>query len=384
MTRRGAKLNIDDEPEKPENWKDASRVESVELTPDDELDDVLADFPQNDACIELFRVNAQGGRPAFLEQMMPSAFSFGYVTERFGGGRYLAKGKYANGTKKKMSFEIEGDPIPIRRKFVNIDPQAPVLPNRPQSIEVERIPPTGSDGQDFQAALMAMMGKMMQQTQSSEMQILEKMKMYKDLFGSPAQKEAPLEVALSMFQKGVEMAGVGGGGGDSQSFWLMAIRELKDPLLKIVETVQTAIAKPQPVHINPRNSPATVSTPETPNPPLNEDPMLALMPVIKQMLPALVNGASKNSDPSLYVDFLLDQIPASAYPSFRDWLLKPGCLDQLAMLEPGVRFQREWWEALRATLLDAINEELNGPPIVQPSTVDQSPTVDAGDHEELS
>lgn len=387
MTRKAAKINIDDEAGEPEKWKESIRVESMELTADDELDDVLADFPQNDACIELYRINAQGGRPAFLEEMMPSGFSFASVKREYGGGRYMAKGRYANGTRKKMSFEIEGEPIPVRRKFINVDNHAPVFPTGQRSIETEAIPPVRADGQDFQAAMVEMMGKMISQSRESETQVLEKMRLYKDLFGGNQQpvKEAPLDVALNMFQKGVEMAAMNGGGDNQQSFWLMAIREMKDPLLKIVDTIQSAIA--QPKQINPAVSGgkpvvATVNVPTSETVlEKKEDPMLSLLPIIKSYMPSLVNGAAKNSDPGLYVDFLLDQIPTTAYPGFHEWLMKPGCLDQLAMFEPGVRFQKEWWESLRAALIEGLSEELHGASNVQPSE-NVEPTAGHAEHDE--
>lgn len=83
-----------------------------------------------------------------------------------------------------------------------------------------------------------------------------------------------------------------------------------------------------------------------------------MLGMVKMVLPALINGAAKNADPSMYVDFLLDQCPASAYDSLRTFLLKGDCLDQLATIEPGIRFQQDWWISLRSGLLEALNEEL--------------------------
>lgn len=86
------------------------------LHPDDsDLDEVLSALPQQEACIELFRINAQGGRPLYLEDVQPSIFNLAYVTGKFGGGRYLASAKYVSGERVKMPFEIEGEPIPVRR-----------------------------------------------------------------------------------------------------------------------------------------------------------------------------------------------------------------------------------------------------------------------------
>lgn len=375
MTKKAAKLNADYDLDKPETLREGGRVERIVLTTDDELDEILADSPQNEACIELSRINAQGGRPAFLEDMMPSAFSYGYVTKTYGGGRYMAKAKYANGDKKKMFFEIEGDPFPVRRKYVATNPDAPVLPNMPRSIETETLQPVRADGVGLEGMLASLMSQMMRQAQSTETQILEKMKMYKELFGNnQPTKEAPLDQLLSMFQKGVELAGKGGGGGD-ENFWISIAREVKDPLMKLAETVHSAVTVGrQPTQINPPNGPAAsppnqgggAIQPGAQPAPQPGDPMLALMPIIKQIMPNLVNAAAKNLDPELYAGFVIDQTPETAYSGFREWLMKPGCLDQLAFLEPGVRFQRDWWEELRGELLKQLTEPTHADSSVQP------------------
>lgn len=345
---------------------------------DEELDEVFSDFPQDESCIELYRVNPQGGRPLFIEEMTPSMFSFSYIAKKFGGGRYQAKAKYADGRKLRKAFEIEGKPILVERETLSKDPHAPVLP--PGLTPTQPEPIILQNGSNIEQALVAMVTKLMQSTQSSEMQILEKMKMYKDLFASGPQKEAPLDQALSMFTKGVELASMQGGGGDGSNFWMMAIRELKDPLLKIVETVQTAITpRTQPMQINPAQKPMpTVAGQPIVQPGPTEEPsMIGLMNHVKVLLPNLINGAAKNSDPGLYCDFILDQLPATGYPQLKKFLEEPGCLDKLAFLEPAIRFQANWWEALRAQLIVALSEELaSGPSNIQPHENPESSTGD--------
>jgi hypothetical protein len=104
------------DPNDPQTWAPAGVVNTIH--PDDsELDEVLAALPQTEACIELFRINPQGGRPLFLESLQPSVFSLAYVTGKFGGGRYIASAKYIDGSRHKMPFEIEGEPIPVRLFF---------------------------------------------------------------------------------------------------------------------------------------------------------------------------------------------------------------------------------------------------------------------------
>lgn len=391
MTKKAAKLNTNDHPENPENWtKDGGRTERIVLTTDDELDEILADSPQNEACIELYRINAQGGRPAFLEDLMPSVFSYGYVTKTYGGGRYMGKAKYADGTKRKMFFEIEGDPFPVKRRYVHVDNREPVLPNTPRSVETEVIQPVRADGVGFEAMLGTIMTQILRQAQNSETQLLEKMKLYKELFGSaqPA-KEAPLDQLMNMFQKGVELAGKGGGGSD-ENFWISIAREVKDPLMKLAETVHSAVTSGrQPVQVNPPPGgtiqPANQGgAPLQPAQPGEGDPMVSLMPVIKQVMPMLVNAAAQNLETDFYARMVLDQTPQSAYPGFLAWLQKPGCLDQLAFLEPGVRFQKDWWVELQNDLVRQLAAEIHGDSNVQPLEDSDAPAKSSTDSDGLS
>lgn len=338
--------------EDPATWES----ESLEVDPEDqELDNVFADFPQNDACIELFRVPKLGGRPLFLEQMTPAQFSFAYVTEKFGGGQYFARAKYRDGQKIRMPFEIEGDPIIVRRT-------APVSPGVSQVVMPSAAEPIVIQEGDDKQTLASIMQMMLRQMQQSEVQMLEKMKLYKELFGSSQQ--APLDTALNMFQKGVEMAALGGADGGSP--WIMLARELKEPLSKIVDTVQLAMTKggppPPPAHgmqvplppLGPGEGTKTAAV--GPREAAQEDSTVLTM--VKMMMPTLVTAASHNADPGTYVELILDQVPQTYYTQVKNWLEKPGCLDQLAAIEPGIRFQQQWWSALRQGLLDALHEEL--------------------------
>ncbi|MGL5936388.1 MAG: hypothetical protein ACRCZI_12305 [Cetobacterium sp.] len=361
----------------PSTWVNMpEKVQVVRPDDDDAIDEIFDDLPQNEACIELYRVNAQGGRPLFLEQLTPQEFTMSYVATKFGGGRYQAKGRYKGGERipKRMPFEIEGEPFPLKRKLPSADPLASVTPtnsgpNQGGFAPVERVE-TGNPFADMQTAMMGMMKTMMLEMRGSEMQMLEKMKLYKELFGSGDRKDAPLDTALNMFSKGVELATMNNGGGDSGTFWLSAIRELKDPLLQIVQTVQTAISAP-PRNVTPRPTATVEGAPSQPGGESEKagPGMFGIVGMLKAALPALVNGAAKNSDPALYVDFLLDQVPESAYPTLKNWLSEPGCLDRLAMFEPGIRFQQDWWESLRVQLIEALGEEpiASGATDIQPA-----------------
>lgn len=365
--------------EKPETWKEAPRTFTVH--PDDaELDDVLTALPQNEACIDLFRVNPQGGRPLFLESLQPSVFNLSYVTSKFGGGRYTANAKYINGDRVKTSFEIEGEPIPVRRlsngggaepihvqQATNL--QALLAPQQPVS-EFEPVP---SDMTSMFSVLVTLIKDM----KTSKADMYKEMLMMKELFGTNQQTgpQATVEQVTGMLMKGIELAGKAGGTGET-NIWLEVARELKDPLAKAMDALQLAmVSRGQQTVTQPHAIPAQ-AVPVQPQHTQTGDPVnLQILNQLRMALPLLVNGASKNAEPEFYADFILDQTPENLYPSLRDWLIKPDCLDMLAKVEPGVRYAQEWWIELRTALLSKLTEEVgNGVAGVQSPEDSNPPT----------
>ncbi|MGH3053361.1 MAG: hypothetical protein ACRDL7_00095 [Gaiellaceae bacterium] len=344
---------------------------------DEEIVDVFKDFPQNEPCIELSRTTSTGGRPMFLENIAPSKWSFAYVADRFGGGYYVLKGKFSDGSARKTTFEIEGDPFPVKRVQVSKNPLDAVLPGGNQShltATPAEIVPASQDGiQTMIAAMMSMMKTMVQELRGSEVEMLTKMKMYKDLFAPATEprQEAPFDQAFSMLQKGMEL-GQMAGASDNASMTMMIIKELKDPVMKIVEAVSAKRIPPVPLP----------PSPGLPGEPPKEHMVLT---ALRAFIPQLLTAATKNSDPSIYIDFILDQVPPLYYDKVKEWLQLPDVMDQLCKAEPGIKFQLEWWNALRLGLIQAITEEggteegRNAAGTVQPESALDSATGGSAD-----
>ena len=360
----------------PGTWK-AAPPEST-LHPDDsDLDEVLSALPQQEACIELFRINAQGGRPLYLESVQPSIFNLAYVTGKFGGGRYLASAKYVSGERVKMPFEIEGEPIPVRRLGPGAGVEPIAVPSNAAHLQALLAPthpaaefePAPTDMQGMFSVLVTLIKDM----KSSKADTLKEMLMYKELFAAnqPTGPQATVDQMTNLVMKGVELAGKAGGPGET-NVWLEVARELKDPLAKAFDALQMALATRGQ---NPQPQPVVQAAPVTPQPPNGEPMNLAIVNQLRAALPLLVNGASKNADPEFYAEFILDQTPENLYPSLRDWLIKPDCLDLLAKFEPGVRYAQDWWIGLRDSLLSKLTEELgNGITPVQSTENPHPPT----------
>lgn len=337
---------------------------------DEELDNVFREFPQHDACLELWRTTEKGGKPSFLGELSPSEFTFGNVMREFGGGRYIVKGKYKDGEVIKRSFDIEGDAYPVKRKIPQPSGNAPVAPvlQAPQTIEMVR----KEDGSfDALASMMTMMKTLVVELKSSEDQVLDKMVKYKALFGSTEKSQTPIHEAIGMIKTGIEL-GSASQGGDGGFPWLLALDKLQGPLTELVSTIKAAVTRQSPsmASVVPNSlTPPVASQPVSQGAPMpsaspGEPPNMEIIlkGAVQHVLPNLVTGAAREAEPEFYADFLLDQIPERFYTTAKTWLEKPDCLDQLQAMNPGVSGYRPWFELLRVELLKALNEEVSDAP----------------------
>lgn len=322
---------------------------------DEELDTVFSQFPQHDACIELFRTTEKGGKPAFLEDISPAEFTFGYVCQTYGGGRYIAKGKYKDGSMVKRNFDIEGSSFPVRRKVPEGAPGpsiAPIPIPQPERIEVLR----DERGQpDALATVVSMMKTLVVELRSSEDQVLDKMMKYKALFGSVEKPQTPVAEAISMIKTGIELGSTAGNDGGIP--WLMIVDKLQAPLTELASAFTRGITRQNPGLTPPSPSPTRIPEPSAP---VGEPATMEtiLVGALKGMLPMLVTGAALKADPGFYSDLLLDQIPRQFYATAKIWLEKPDCLDVLIQMNAAVANDRLWFESLRSELTGALAAEL--------------------------
>lgn len=334
---------------------------------DEELDNVFADFPQNEACIELYRTTDKGGKPSFVEDIMPAEFSFGYVCRMYGGGKYIAKGKYKDGTVCKRSFEIEGDSFPIKRKVPAAEERQQITQPAAQPYERQEVVRDQSGQPDALATVMSMMKTLVMEMRSSEDQVLDKMMKYKALFGSSDRPQSPIQESIGLIKTGIELGSVSQGG-EGGFPWMMALDKLQGPLTELVSTIKHAVTRQpiplnpgvtvQPGSVQPQSQPAAAPAAAQPGDPQNME--MILLGAMKAMLPMLVTGAAQKAEEGFYADLMLDQIPRQYYTTAKTWLEKPDCLQLLNKMNPGVSYYQAWFETLRGLLLAALTEELAG------------------------
>ncbi len=75
--------------------------------------------------------------------------------------------------------------------------------------------------------------------------------------------------------------------------------------------------------------------------------------MLKPYLSQMVERAARDSDPGLYAEFIVDNMPG---PIINSWLARPDLLDYLISLDGRVAEHRDWFEELRAEIAAMLTE----------------------------
>lgn len=337
------------------DWEEEKEPEQQIDQEDMEMEAVSRMFPGGLRCVSLYRMaGPQGGRPSFIAEVPPDQFKEAVIQKMFGGGSYFGRWERKDGKVIRYTFDIEGP--------------AKVMKGEEEEEEVVyAMPPQQATGEKPISAmdLMNLMNNARKEARSEMKDMLELMR-------PPAPPpDATKQVLDLVTQLAPFMGGAEGGGG---SPIMMALTHFKDPIIKLLDTLTMAATRP-PVPVSgtpatrPPMQPAAAAQPAATAQP-TEDEMIKLM--LKGYLPLLINAAAKNADPDIYADMVLDQIPDSLHPQVLTWLEKPNCLDIIVELEPGVKFQLEWWQSLRVALVETLRGANDATSHLQPSESVQS------------
>lgn len=326
--RKKTVIELEDEPEKD------TQIENAES----DIENALKSVPGGVTSVKLYRVLPQGGRPKFLTELSPEEFSETNVKEMYGGGSYKIRAQKSTGKWGVSMFDIEGFPKKLKPSDIEEDPD-----------EEEEETPTSQPQQVVQQSSSFDAFAMMKMLQAAEdrgearmMKMLELMR--------PQQQ--PPDVTKQVFEIVEKIAPMMAGGDGGGSPWMMALTQFKEPILKIVDSIQIALQRPSVV---PSGPPPQVHAHVQPNPtqPPSEDDMLKLL--IRQYLPVFVNAARSNGNPDIYADMILEQIPETMYPRLQQWLAGSWFQDIVA-IEKNIEFQAGWWNLLKTSLLEGMKE----------------------------
>lgn len=375
--------------------KSVNMVGSQEDEPDDASDveeegmeEAVRDFADGERYIKLYRHPSEltGGRPRLLGPLSREDFNDVTIQERFGGGHYFGRWRRKNGQYTRFNFDIDGDPkVMTRAQEADAarkdgEEETPYgFLTKPKEPQEESEPDRGIGTAD----ILRIMAETRRESR-------EEMRMLLELMRPVNQPPDATEKVFSLVEKIVPLISQGGGDGSGSNPWLFALSQLKEPLMKMVDTIHTAVTRPpaqaggSPAPPVPTDKRIPSPVPPTPQPeptptesaPKSEDVMLAES--FKPYLAMLAKAAEHGKDPGLYCDLILDQIPVFAYDRLRVWLSKPGCLDLLEA--QGSRAftldERAWFDTLRGLLLDALKEEGDDAPrSIQPVVDRHTPAV---------
>lgn len=321
-------------------------VKVVEIDPQDlKVKRLLRSMPGGLKCLQVFRYHPgnKGGRPEYLDDISPEQFDFKMMKSMFGGGKFQVKWDNEDGSESKGDFDIAGPHIDFSRT-VEADPTPePVTPiqpmYQPQPVAVQ---PQGIDPM--------MMLKMIQ---DARREAREEMRTMLEFMRPQQQSPDVTKQVFDIVEKIAPMMGGGDGGGNS---WMMALSQFKDPILKIVDSVHSALTRPaaptMPVHAQVQTPHVQPVTPNVPPPtqPAESDMMKIL---IRQYLPVLVNAARSSGDVGIYADMVLEQVPQTMYPKLAEWL-NGSWFDDIRSIDQHVEYQFGWWNALRANILEGM------------------------------
>ncbi len=331
MSRRKKQTDID------EDIDIQSRV--VEVDPQDhKVRRLMQMMPGGLKCLQVFRYapGSKGGRPTYIDDISPEQFDFKTMKSMFGGGKFQVKWDNEDGSVSKGDFDIAGP-------YINFDHQP----------EAERIPEPVLQSNPVQQAVAQQQGldpmllfKMMQDARREAREEMRTMLEY-----LRPQQQSP-DMTKQVFEIVEKLAPMMAGGDGGGSPWMVALTQFKEPLLKIVDSVHSALTRPNVGPVPPQGQSVPPVQPSIGNPPSQpqaEDDMIKLL--VKQYLPVFVNAARSGGDVGIYADMVLEQVPKNLYPKLEAWLMG-NWFEDLKSFDKNIEYQAGWWNELRAYILE--------------------------------
>jgi len=333
-------------PRKKEIEDDAIEVPGIEYEDISDIEQALSGLPDDGSQIYLFRMYDRG-RPKFLTKMEPSEFDLEIIREQFGGGRFKYTAKKNGAVIREGQFEIEGEPKTPKfddgtnghTTFDKYDVVA-MLKDEISALKQELT----QKKKESEQTLATMLGAILQNSQNRESaddvesKILSKLAMYKSLFTGT---EVSTDTIFNAMTKGMEIAAAAGGEGTP--IWLTVAEKLKEPLTQIA----TAYAQSK-VGEMPKPKKQIEESKMTKNP---------VIDMIKPYLSLVVTAASKNADPALYADLVIDNLPADKKDEVISWLSSEQCLKDLVACDNRISLQLSWWNELRQQIIEGLQDD---------------------------
>jgi hypothetical protein len=329
----------------------------------DALKAVLELEGAQDARWKVFRMApvVQGKAVGYCETFASSELSMEEIRNRFGRGKYRVHGTRSNGEfLKQVTFDIATD--------APIQPTAPAQSGNSDAVAlIERMNEREEKASERRRDLMNL---------AIPAAIAALPAIFQTMFGrrdNPIEMIAALKTLsppqpdmLGLVGKLIEVAADKGGGGHSETNWIDLAKEALGQLSPLLQakfggidantpTTPPALLQSRAIASNIRSSAQLQASEPV------EDSMLKLISWVRGVLVFLVVKAQKNSDPALYADYVLDNVPNGVdIVQFAKYLNEPNWWDVLQQFHPGVAPYQGWFHQFRDELIAAYEEAIGG------------------------
>ncbi len=316
----------------------------------DELSQVLGELESSGSGTVKVERLREGKRPEFVGELSPSGFSLGLLQDRFGGGEYALT-------------VLDGARRYVKRATVSVAaPLKTLVPAVAESSAIDKLA-EAMEKQSQMIGLLVMQGRQASapapavDPQAMRRQFLEEMQLMKGILGGGGQSVGPDKV-LELVMKGMEIAKeTAGGKGGWEDVAFKALDTFGEPLSLLM---QSTAANAPPVTNVPGAAPALAGTQPAPQP--------SKVNSMLQYLDFLVKKAAVGSDPTLYAELVLDNVPEHLV---RQFLAEGDPVAKLARFDSRVSLHAQWFRDLGKACTEALNADDAG--------AGSSPTAADGD-----
>jgi len=324
---------------------------------------VLADLGADgiDINITVYRVDPKTRKNEYIAACTPDEFSLEGLRDDWGGGEYRIYGRNANGA-FLINRTVRIAP-PIKKPALNDMGQFDLMSvvTRLGEMQTQQM-------NDFKSTMLELMLKNNQPVAGDPVTMMTAMMgamvQMKKLTGEAASQSDNFETLM----KGIELGkDLGGSDGDTGMFDVFKefIKQTGGPLAKLAAAEKISKLRQPARNQAPAIAPAASAKTPAATGPLVDDPPkgepekmnFIFKKVMQKQINGLLSRAAANSDPGLYAEMILDQLPDDYVDKFADFIFSDDVMEEMTKLVPDVNKHLGWFIDLRDELREALQPD---------------------------
>jgi DNA-binding FrmR family transcriptional regulator len=293
----------------------------------------LGEAPDS-ATIHIYRVREVRKNEAWLFETTPGEFKQERILQEYGAGLYRVIGTWPKGSGRRGLF--------INRLITVEEPLGGIVRKVEQPSDNKEVMVAIAAMQSgFEKAMLAIAGAIQSNAQvqpkETETDFLNKMLVYQKLFtpATVAQSD-PLESISKILALKNQLDLLGGGNGESSI--MPTLLTMAKPIIEGLTAQQTQ------QKINAQALP--LQHPIEPIPPQESEPM---NPMVAMYIKTLISAAEKQSDPGVYAELILDQMPDNMLD---DLLNDKHWFDKLSHAVPAIKPHEAWFKSVHENMVE--------------------------------